>query len=36
MIVASAFLARCTTVLSEGMHDGAEMEGVRIRNPFRR
>ena len=36
MIVASAYLARCTTLLSEDMHDGAEMEGVRIRNPFRR
>ena len=35
MIVASAHLARCGTLLSEDMHHGGEMEGVRIRNPFR-
>ena len=36
MIVASAVLAGCNTVLSEDLHDGAELEGVRIRNPFRK
>lgn len=36
MIVASAVLAGCKTVLSEDLHDGAELEGVRVRNPFRK
>lgn len=35
MIVASAHLSRCGTLLSEDLHHGGEMEGVRIRNPFR-
>lgn len=36
MIVASALLAGCKTVLSEDMQDGQVLEGrLRIRNPFR-
>jgi len=33
-IVASAIEARCDTVLSEDMQDGAKVGGVTIRNPF--
>jgi predicted nucleic acid-binding protein len=35
MIVASARLAGCTTLLTEDLQDGARLEGTRIRNPFR-
>ena len=36
MIVATALLAGCKTVISEDMQDGQVVEGrVRIRNPFR-
>lgn len=35
MILASARLAGCRTVLSEDMQDGQSLSGLRIRNPFR-
>ena len=35
MILASARLAGCKTVLSEDMQDGQSLAGLRIRNPFR-
>lgn len=35
MILASARLAGCKVVLSEDMHDGQSLAGLRIRNPFR-
>jgi predicted nucleic acid-binding protein len=36
MILASALLSGCPTVLSEDMHDGQVLEGrPKIRNPFR-
>lgn len=34
MIVAAAALAGCTTLYSEGMHDGLVIDGVTIRNPY--
>jgi predicted nucleic acid-binding protein len=34
LLLAAAAEAGCTTLLSEDMHDGAEVFGVRIVNPF--
>ena len=34
LIVASALKYRCVTLLSEDMHDGLKIDGLRIRNPF--
>jgi predicted nucleic acid-binding protein len=34
MIVAAAQLAGCTTLYSEGMHDGLAIDGLTIRNPY--
>ncbi len=34
-IVASARLAKAAVLYSEDLRDGAEYEGVRVRNPFR-
>lgn len=34
MIAAAARLAGCRLILSEDMHDGLRIEGMRIRNPF--
>lgn len=36
MIVASARLAGCSTLLSEDLHSGAKIAGVLVRNPFAR
>lgn len=35
MIAAAARLAGCKVVLSEDMQDGLQLEGMRIRDPFR-
>jgi predicted nucleic acid-binding protein len=35
MVVAAAVQAGCTTLWSEDMQDGMEVEGVQIVNPFR-
>ena len=35
MIVAAALLADCGTLWSEDMHDGLEIEGLTIRNPYK-
>ena len=34
-IIAAAAAAGCRRVLTEDMHDGAEIAGVRIENPFK-
>lgn len=35
MIVAAARQAGCSTILSEDFQDGARVDGIRVRNPFR-
>ena len=35
MIVAAALLADCKTLYSEDMQDGAKIEGLTIRNPYK-
>lgn len=35
MVAAAARQAGCTTILTEDLQDGARIDGVRIRNPFR-
>lgn len=34
MIVAAAVLAGCKTLVTEDMHDGQRIEGLKVRNPF--
>ncbi len=34
LIVAAAQLQDCTTLLTEGLQDGMNFDGVRVRNPF--
>jgi len=36
LIVASASTARCSEILSENLADGQTIQGVSVRNPFRR
>ena len=36
MIVAAAVLAGCTTLYSEDMHHGLVIDGLTVKNPFRR
>jgi predicted nucleic acid-binding protein len=35
MIVSAARLAGCKVILSEDMQDGLQLEGMRVRDPFR-
>ncbi|MDZ7728612.1 MAG: PIN domain-containing protein [Dehalococcoidia bacterium] len=34
LIIAAALEAGCTRLLSEDLHDGQDIEGLRIENPF--
>lgn len=34
LIIAAALEAGCSRILSEDLHDGQEIEGLRIENPF--
>jgi predicted nucleic acid-binding protein len=36
MIVASAQHAGCQVLLTEDLHDGLDLDGLRVVNPFRR
>lgn len=34
LLLATAHTAGCTLALSEDLHDGARLDGIRVRNPF--